>query len=533
MTTREARPWSKEAKGGPFDAIVIGSGIGGMTAAALLAKTGLKVCVLEQHYVPGGFTHTFTRGPYRWDVGVHAVGEVTAKNIPGRLLRLLTDGKLEWASLGPVYDTFKFPDGLQLEFPDNPIQFRENLLRAFPREGEAIDRYLKLVKTVASGMGGYYLSRILPRRISGPAQAVLGAKVAPYLKATTREVIESLTTDPRLRTVFAAQWGYYGSTPSHSAFAMQALVVQHFFWGGYYPVGGAGRIAETLLATVAAVGGWTRIMADVEQVLIEGGRAVGVRLKSGEEIRAPKVISAAGVLSTVHNLLPGEYQKQDWVQGLGKLRSASAHVCLYLGFKGDIRTAGAGSANQWFYETYDTEEDAWRVTPTGELPAAPVLYVSFPSIKDPSHTPADRHTGEVVTFAPWEVFEPWRDLRWKRRGADYEAFKARMKDRLLQQLFEKLPGLKPMLDFAELSTPVTTEHFVRPTAGSIYGIEPTPARFASTSLKPRSPIRGLYFAGSDVSAVGVVGAMMGGALAAVAAHPWAATRLLTSLSSPR
>ncbi len=521
MTNRDTRPWGREEKAGTWDAIVIGSGIGGMTSAALLAKCGLKVCVLEQHYVPGGFTHTFTRKNYRWDVGVHAVGEVTVRSMPGRLLHALTDGKLEWAPLGPVYDAFHFPGGMHIDFPDSPGQFRENLLQAFPREGAAIDKYLGLAKTISAGMRGYYFSRVLPNQVSHPAEKLLASRIQPYLKATTRSVIAGLTDDPKLRTLFSAQWGYYGSTPSRSAFAMQALVVKHFLWGGYYPVGGSQRIAETLLDTVASNGGWTRIMADVQQILIEGGRAVGVRLKSGEELRAPRIISAAGVLSTVRNLLPESMKQTKWAQSFATLKPSSAHVCLYLGFKGDIRKAGATPANQWFYEVWDSEDDAWKVTPTGELPPAPVLYTSFPSLKDPLHQGDDNHTGEVVTFVPWEIFEPWRDKKWKRRGDDYEAFKQRMTDRLLKQLFEKLPGLKDKLAFAELSTPITTDHFVRPTSGSIYGIEPTPARFGNRYLKPRSPVPGLFFAGSDVASVGVVGAMMGGALAAVAAEPWA------------
>ncbi len=517
----ESKPWSREGKPGPFDAIVIGSGMGGMTAAALLSKVGLKVLVLEQHYVPGGFTHTFTRKGYEWDVGVHAVGEVTPKAMPGRLLRALTDGKLTWASLGPTYDEFHFPGGFRIDFPDNPIAFRENLVQGFPREAAAIDRYLALTKEIAGGMRGYYFSRVLPGSVSGVAEKVFARSVRPHLEHTTRATVEALTSDPKLRTMFAAQWGYYGSVPSRSAFAMQALVVKHFQWGGYYPVGGSAQIARTLLGTVEAAGGSTRIMADVERILLEGGKAVGVRLKGGEELRAPRIISAAGVLSTVKRLLP-ELSQAPWVKSVERLTPASAHVCLYLGFDGDIRRAGATPANQWFWEVWDSEDDAWRVAPDGTLPRAPVLYTSFPSLKDPAHPPGAKHTGEVVTFVPWKVFEPWLGSRWRRRGADYEAFKQRMTDALLAQLFERLPGLKPLLKYAELSTPLTTDHFVRPVGGSIYGVEPTPARFANPALKARSPVPGLFFGGSDVSAVGVVGASMGGMLAAVAAEPWAA-----------
>jgi len=516
--------FSKDAKPGPWDAIVVGSGIGSMTAAALLTKLGRKVLVLEQHYVPGGYTHTFTRKQWRWDVGVHAVGEVTVRSMPGRLLKALTDGKLEWASLGPVYDAFYFPGGKQLDFPDNPEAFRENLTRAFPREGEAVNRYLALVKEISSGMRGYYFSRVLPHALSGPAERVLARKVQPHLRARTRDVLATLTGDPQLRAVFAAQWGYYGSPPSRSAFAMQALVVKHFLWGGYYPRGGSQQIAAGLLGTVAQGGGWTRIMADVEQVLVENGRAAGVRLRGGEELRAPLIISGAGAHGTL-KLLPEALQRESWASSLAALKPAPAHVCLYLGFKGDVAAAGATAANQWFYDTWDSEDDAWRVQAGASQPRAPVLYVSFPSLKDPDHR-GDLHTGEVVTFVPWETFLPWRDKRWRKRGDAYESFKASMQERMLEQLFAQRPGLKPLLQYAELSTPVTTDHFVRPSHGSIYGLEPTPERFANPHLKPRSPVPGLYLAGSDVTSVGVVGALMGGLLAAVAAEPWESMRWL-------
>lgn len=527
---RKDRPWSARSPDeGPWDTIVIGSGIGGLTAAAFLAKLGHRVLVLEQHTVPGGFTHTFQRGPWSWDVGVHAVGEVTAHALPGRLLAWLTDGRLRWASLGPVYDAFHYPDGFRIDFPDHPERFRDNLVAAFPREQAAIDRYLALVREVTRGMGRYYLGRVLPPALGTAADLVAGSAVRRWLTTSTRDVIDGLTSDPRLRAVLVAQWGYYGSPPSRSSFAMQALVTRHFLWGGYYPEGGSGQIAYALARTVAEAGGWTRICADVEQILVEGGRAVGVRLAGGERILARRVVSAAGVHSTVRRLLPTDVARGAWATSVDALSPASAHVCLYLGFEGDIRAAGAGSANLWFYGTWDPEDDAWRVAEDLEpLPAPSVLYTSFPSLKDPLHEGA-HHTGEVVTFVPWAAFERWRGARWKKRGPDYEAFKERLKERMLEGLLAHLPGLRQLVRHAELSTPVSTEHFVRPVEGSIYGLEPTPARFRNRWLRPKSPIPGLYFAGSEVATVGVVGAAMGGALAAVAVEPLRALGRLRAL----
>lgn len=246
-------------------------------------------------------------------------------------------------------------------------------------------------------------------------------------------MLEELTDNPKLRAVFVAQWGYYGSPPSRSCFAIQALVNKHFSHGAYYPVGGSKRIADCLLKTVADQGGWTRISTDVDSITIENGRAVGVKLSTGEEIRAPIVVSAAGIASTIKRLLPQEFMTAPWAKEILQLPPAPAHVCLYLGFKGDITHAGAGPANKFFYESWDTELGEWHVNPGEEPDPAPVLYCSFPSLKDPEHDPGPelRHTGEVVTFVPWEVFEPWQDTKWKKRGADYDAFKEKLEKALL------------------------------------------------------------------------------------------------------
>ena len=499
-----------------------------MTTAALLAKLGRRVLVLEQHYTPGGYTHMFKRPHYRWDVGVHAVGEVTEKSSTGRLLAQLTDGGLKWASLGEVFDEFRWPEGFRIDFRNSPDKLREGFENAFPRETDAINAYLTHAGNVARGMQRYYLARLFPTSVGSPLERVIAPRVRARLQERTGDVITHLTEDERLRAMFAAQWGYYGSTPSRSSFAIQSLVIRHFRYGGYYPVGGASRIAEELLATVERAGGWTAIRTDVERIVVSDGRASGVRLAGGREIRAPVVVSAAGVLSTVRRLLPASEKAQRWVRQIESLTPAAAHLCLYLGFKGDIRKAGASPANKWFYETWDTEADAWNFDDPEAK--APCLYCSFPSLKDPEHDPGpeERHTGEVVTFAPWHAFAPWQDARWRKRGEDYETLKEKLQARLLEHFLERMPGLAPYIDHVELSTPASTHHFVRPVNGSIYGIEPTPDRYRNPWLRPRSPLSGLYFSGSDVATVGVMGAMMGGVLAAAAIEPMATVRFLRS-----
>lgn len=515
------RYWNKKSPQKEWDYIVIGSGMGGMTTAAMLSNLGKKVLVLEQHYVPGGFTHTFRRKGYEWDVGVHAVGEVTTHTLPGRILHSLTKGTLEWASLGEHYEEMYYPGDFKIQFPSHPKVFRQTLLAAFPDEEKAIDDYFELIQNVSKSMRSYYLSRIMPKWTRPISDSLLAGKAQKYLEQRTSDVIQSLTSNKRLQNIFVAQWGYYGSLPKDSSFAIQALVVRHFSHGAYYPVGGSSRIATTLLKTVADNGGWTRICADVAKIKMENGRAVGVELQEGEVIKSKAVISATGALTTLKTLLPESEQQREWVkQTQAQLRPSPAHLCLNIGFKGDIRSAGCSPANKWFWNVWEMKEREWQVDPDN-IGTCPLLYCSFPSLKDPEHDPGEenRHTGEVVTFVPWSLFSKWDGTRWRKRGDEYGALKEKLKEVMLEQFLSKMPELREMVDYVELSTPVSTTYFNRAMEGAIYGIEPTPERFQNPWLRPKSPIPKLYMSGSDMASVGVIGAMMGGVLCAAAAEP--------------
>ncbi|MCC6807144.1 MAG: NAD(P)/FAD-dependent oxidoreductase [Deltaproteobacteria bacterium] len=528
------KPFSTKSPDQTWDYIVIGSGMGGLSTAALLSLLGKKCLVLEQHYVPGGFTHTFKRKKWVWDVGVHAVGEVSDRAVVGRIMKAVTRGKLEWTSLGNIYDEFYYPDDFRIDFPGDRRQFEANLHTAFPGERAAIDEYLKRVRTVGASMKKYYLSRLLPTSVAALTDGLFAADAHRHLALRTKDVLDELTANDKLKTVLASQWGYYGSPPSRSSFAIHALVVKHFWHGGYYPVGGAKQIADAMMETIKDGGGWTRISSEVDEIVIENGRAVGVRLKDGGEvIRSKAVVSGAGGLGTVDRLLPAAYKGKRWAREIARLRPSPAHICLNIGFKGDIRKAGAGAANKWFYETWDPEKDLWYFDDPATEPA--ILYTSFPSLKDPKHEagPEELHTGEVVTFVPWEAFEKWKDARWMRRGDDYEAVKKDISERVLKQLLRHMPGLEPFVAYTELSTPLSTEHFTRAPSGAIYGIEPTPERFANRWLRPPTPVKGLYLSGGDVATVGVVGAFVGGMLCAAAAEPRKALAFLRQATNVR
>ncbi len=499
---------------GSWDAIVIGSGMGGMACAAALAKYGARVLIFEQHYVAGGFTHTFTRKGFKWDVGVHCIGEMGQGDLPGEILRWLSNNEIQMKQMSPIYETFHFPDGFEITFPDSRREFQKNLEKAFPDDKAAIAKYFKLVRDVVRSSKVYFGLKAMPEIVDRVLSKTLFRSGRRYWGITTQEVLDEITDNEKLKTVLTGQWGYYGSLPSESSFGIHALTTRHFWNGGYYPVGGAEVIANSLLKTVGKSGGQICLRSPIEKVIVKNGKAVGVRTVGGDEFFAPKIISATGVNNTVQKLLPNEYRQTSWGVELSSLKQSPSYVCLNLGFEGDILAVGATVSNQWFFKTWSMEDEVWNIeNPDDEIP---IIYLSFPSLKDPHHDPGPkmRNTGEAVTFVPWKAFEKWKNTRRGKRDPDYLEFKKTVEDRILRQLRKLIPAIMDKMVYHELSTPLSASFFTQAPRGAIYGLEATPRRFTSFRLRTRTPIKNFYLAGGDVGTLGVTGAMLGGVLSA-------------------
>ena len=190
-----------------YDVIVIGSGMGGLTTAALLSKAGKKVLVLEQHYTAGGFTHSYSRKGYEWDVGVHYIGDVHKEYSPLRkMYDLITDGELKWAYMDEVYDRIIIKDK-EYKFKAGVEKFKEELLKDFPSEKEAIEKYLDLIRDVnLFGMPALIAQRMSPEFLSGVTSYITEPVVKKYFGRTTLEVLSSLTSDNKLIAVLSGQW---------------------------------------------------------------------------------------------------------------------------------------------------------------------------------------------------------------------------------------------------------------------------------------------------------------------------------------
>ena len=503
-----------------WDVIVIGSGIGGLTAAALLAKHGGKrVLVLERHYVAGGFTHTFHRPNYEWDVGVHYIGQVQNPDSPLRSLSdHLTGGRLKWNAMPDVYDRIRIGER-EFEFVAGLEKFRDRMKSYFPGETTAIDRYVGAVQSCARRTNLYFAEKALPRPLARVAGPLMRAPFLRWARRTTAEVLAELTSNRELAGVLAAQWGDYGLPPGESSFAMHAVIAAHYFEGASFPVGGAQSIAAGIAPIIESAGGKISFSAEVREILLDHfQRAVGVRMHDGRELRAGTVISDAGAWNTFASFLPPEAPGvASAVAELRTLPPSMAHLCLYAGVKQSATELGLTGTNLWIHPTPDHDANLARFS-NDPSAALPMLFVSAPSAKDPDFE--RRHPGratlEVICPAPYEWFSHWEDTRWKHRGQEYEDFKDGLAERLRSALEQHVPAVRGKLDIAELSTPLSTRHFMNYQHGEAYGVSAPPARFRLRCLTPQTAVRNLYLTGQDVCTLGVAGALIGGALTASA-----------------
>lgn len=498
-----------------WDAIVIGSGIGGLATAALLAKeAGKKVLVLERHYTAGGYTHVFHRPGYQWDVGVHYIGEV---HNPASQVRALfdhvSDGQLQWQPMPDVYDRIII-GGNTFDFPTGRERLRAQLKRYFPKEASATDRYIAAVTAAMKATDLYFAEKAIPRPLARLAGGLMRAHFLRWARPTTLNVLRGFTTNPDWIGLVTAQWGDYGLPPAQSSFGIHAIIAAHYFDGASYPVGGAERIAQTIAPVIERGGGQVVVSAEVDEILVKNGKAVGVRMADGREFRSSTVISDAGARNTFQRLVRTE---QPLCNELLRIPPSMAHLSLYVGVKQSAAQLGLNGTNLWVYPTSDHDANLARFV---KDPSAPfhVLFISFPSAKDPEFERKypGRATIEVVTLAPYDWFVRWENTRWKRRPEDYDAFKKELAARMQSELERLVPAVAGKIDHAELSTPLTTRHFMNYERGEAYGLAATPDRFRSRLLTPQTSIPGLYLTGQDVTSLGVTAALIGGFVTASA-----------------
>lgn len=498
-----------------YDSIIIGSGMGSLTTAAILAKEGQRVLILEKHYTAGGFTHIFKRKGFEWDVGIHYIGEVQRPNSAvKKLFDYISNGKLEWADMGEVYDKIVIGDD-EFNFVKGTENFKTQMKAYFPDDVEAIDSYVDLVFSAVRTVRGFFASKAVPKLIGNIVGGKMKKPFYQFSDKTTYEVLRTITDNELLIKVLCGQYGDYGLPPKQSSFIMHASVARHYFSGGSFPIGGSSKIVETINPIIEKAGGTILINAGVEEILIEGKKTVGVKLSDGKIFQAKNVISGAGILNTYEKLLPESFQeKHQLKRKLSKVKRAVAHACLYIGLEGSPEELKLPKTNYWIYPK-DLDHDACVERYLKDINSEfPVVYISFPSAKDPdwNNRYPGKSTIDIITLVPYEMFDKWNGTSWMRRGEEYNALKESISKRLLEVLYKHIPQVKGKISHYELSSPLTTKHFVNYDKGEIYGLDHSPKRFRQDILQPRTPFKNLYLTGQDVVTAGVAAALFSGVI---------------------
>ncbi|MBZ5554524.1 MAG: NAD(P)/FAD-dependent oxidoreductase [Acidobacteriia bacterium] len=479
---------------GHFDAVIIGSGLGGLSCAAAFARQGFKPLVLEQHDKPGGYATRFTRpGGFEFDVSLHSTG-VGERNgvhnlIPG--FPEITD--VEFVPHPTLYRAI-FPNH-DIRVPNRNLPaYIDTLTKSFPAEAEGIKALFEDMKGVTQDILGLSSKK-------GNVDMMHFPQDYPYLfrfsGSTWGQIVDSRIKDPKLKAVISSLWGYFGLPPSKLASIYYGLPTYSYLTGGgFYPKGRSQTISNALVSFIEARGGKVLLSNRVTKILMKDETAYGVSTADGHEYKGKVVVSNANAYDTFHTLLDKDEHLKDYLARMDTFSVSLSSFQIFLGLKRDlVREAGLTDTEIFYDPGYDIEA-SYEGARKADF-SNPGFCITLYDNLYPGYSPKGKNTVSLLTLQGFDHWKLYESDYWKGNKAAYRAEKERMANLLIRQA-EKiiLPGLSKAIEVQEIGTPLTNVRYTGNYRGAIYGWDQTLDNSNPRRLPHTTPIKNLYLAGA-------------------------------------
>jgi phytoene dehydrogenase-like protein len=484
------------------DAIVIGSGIGGLTVASLLSKKGWKVLLLEKERQVGGYVVSFRRGERTFDATGAFVGGCQEGGEFHQILKEIEAEKdLDFI---PVRQIDNIYPGFRVSLQEGGFaSYTDALLSLFPEEEQGLKTYLSMVKRIGDEIRSY-------ARMTWVKKALFPfyfPNLVRFHRSSHQAILNRLFRGGEIR--MALHTLPVTEPPSRLSFFFVATVITKALMEGvFYPRGGMGKISQAFVNSFLHSGGELHLRAEADRIILKNGKADGVETGDGRRFEAPVVISDINP-NLLGKMLPSEYQ-QPFRKRWESLEYSLSSFVLYLATDLDLK--GMGLPYFTYLRSLSDLEEEDRMVRRGEVPKNPTLIVSIPTLLDPSLAPEGEHLVKVLTPVSYFYREKWG----KGDAETYRRVKEEFSERILEQAESKLiPGLRKHLVFLESATPLTLERYTGNESGAMYGLASTPEQIGNRRPPHPASIPGLFQVGHYTRpSHGIVGAALSGSFAA-------------------